>query len=80
MTFSPYLAHTDPLLKSLEVLSIDKIFIDRIGLTMFKMNYDLIPKFHCHYLLEYIYFCTYIDCNYLLNKSPMLLVLNIQGY
>ena len=44
MTFSPYLAHTDPLFKSLEILPIDKIFIDRIGITMFKVTYELVPK------------------------------------
>ena len=44
MTFSPYLAHTDPVFKSLEILPIDKIFIDRIGITMFKVTYELVPK------------------------------------
>ena len=44
MTFSPYLAHTDPLFKNLEILPIDKICIDRIGITMFKVTYELIPK------------------------------------
>ena len=44
MTFSPYLAHTDPLFKNLEILPIDKIFIDRIGITMFKVTYELVPK------------------------------------
>ena len=44
MTFSPYLAHTEPLFKSLEILPIDKIFIDRIGITMFKVTYELVPK------------------------------------
>ena len=44
MTFSPYLAHTDPLFKSLEILPIDKIFIDRIRITMFKVTYELVPK------------------------------------
>ena len=44
MTFSPYLAHTDPLFKSLEILPMDKIFIDRMGITMFKVTYELIPK------------------------------------
>ena len=42
MTFSPYLAHTDPLFKSLEILPIDNIFIERIGITMFKVTYELI--------------------------------------
>ena len=44
MTFSPYLAHTDPLFKSFEILPIDKIFIDRIGITMFKVTDELAPK------------------------------------
>ena len=44
MTFSPYLAHTDHLFKNLEILPIDKIFIDRIGITMFKVTYELVPK------------------------------------
>ena len=44
MTFSTYLAHTDPLFKSLKILPIDKIFIDRMGITMFKVTYELIPK------------------------------------
>ena len=44
MTFSPYLAHTDPLFKNLEILPIDKIFIHRIGITMFKVTYELVPK------------------------------------
>ena len=41
---SPFVAHTDPLLKSLEILPIDKIFIDRIRITMFKVTYELVPK------------------------------------
>ena len=44
MTFSPYLSHTDSLLKNLEILPIDKMFIDRIGITKFKVTYELIPK------------------------------------
>ena len=44
MTFSPYLAHTDPLFKNLEILPINKIFIHRIGITMFKVTYELVPK------------------------------------
>ena len=44
MTFSPYLAHTDPICKDLANLPFDKIFIDRIGITMFKVEYELLPK------------------------------------
>ena len=38
-TFSPYLAHTDPLFKSLEILPIDKIFPDGIGITMYVQSH-----------------------------------------
>ena len=44
ITFFPYFAHADPLFKSLEILPIDNFFIDRIGLTMFKVTYELISK------------------------------------
>ena len=44
MTFSPYLAHTDPLFKDLKILPVNKLFIDRIGIVMFKATYDLLPK------------------------------------
>ena len=44
MTFSLYLANTDPLFKSLEILPMDKICIDRMGITMFKVTYELIQK------------------------------------
>ena len=44
MTFSPYLAHTDPIFKDLTILPLDKIFVDRIGITMFKVEYELLPK------------------------------------
>ena len=44
MTFSPYLAHTDPIFKDLTILPLDKIFIDRIGITMFKVEYELLSK------------------------------------
>ena len=32
MTFSPYLAHTDPLFKGLKILPVNKLYIDRIGI------------------------------------------------
>ena len=44
MTFSPYLAHTDPIFKDLKILPVNKLFIDRIGIVMFKATYDLLPK------------------------------------
>ena len=44
MTFSPYLAHTDPLVKDLKILPVNKLFINRIGIVMLKATYDLPPK------------------------------------
>ena len=44
MTFSPYLAHTDPLFKDLKIMPVNKLFIDRIGIVMFKATYALLPK------------------------------------
>ena len=44
MTFSPYLAHTAPIFIDLAILPFNKIFIDRIGITMFKVEYALLPK------------------------------------
>ena len=48
MTFSPYLAHTDPLFKGLKILSVNKLCIDRIGIIMFKATYDLLLKSITH--------------------------------
>ena len=44
MTFSPYLAHTAHIFIDLAILPFNKIFIDRIGITMFKIEYELLPK------------------------------------
>ena len=44
MTFFPYLAHTAPIFIDLAILPFNKIFIDRIGITMFKVEYELLPK------------------------------------
>ena len=44
MTFSPNMAHTGPIFIDLAILPFDKIFIDRIGITMFKVDYELLPK------------------------------------
>ena len=44
MTFSPYLAHTGPIFIDLAILPFDKIYIDRISIMMFKVEYELLPK------------------------------------
>ena len=40
MTYSSYLAHTGPLFKGLKILPVNKLFIDRIGILMFKTTYE----------------------------------------
>ena len=44
MTFSPYLAHTAPIFIDLAILPFNNIFIDRISITMFKVEDELLPK------------------------------------
>ena len=45
MTFSTYYAHTDPLIfKDLNILTIDKLVVHRIGIAMYKINNDLFPS------------------------------------
>ena len=44
MTFSLYLAHTGSISIDLAILPFDKIFIDRINILMFKVEYELLPK------------------------------------
>ena len=43
MTFSPYLAHIDPIFKDLSILQFDKIFIDKIGIRVLKVKHELLP-------------------------------------
>ena len=35
MTFVPYLAHTEPIFNSLEILPVEKIYINKVGIVMF---------------------------------------------
>ena len=43
MTFSTYCAHTDPIFNNLNVFTIDKLVIHRIGIMMYKFNNGLLP-------------------------------------
>ena len=43
LTFSPYLAHTEPLFKELNILPFAKVVIQRIALQMFKFTNKLLP-------------------------------------
>ena len=43
MTFSTYCTHTEPIFKDLNVLTIDKLVIHRIGIMMYKFNSGLLP-------------------------------------
>ena len=44
MTFSTYYAHTDPLFKDLNILTIDNLVVHRIGIAMYKINNGLFPS------------------------------------
>ena len=44
ITFSPYLAHTEPLSKELNILPFPKVVIQRIALQMFKFTNMLLPS------------------------------------
>ena len=44
MNFSYYLAHTNPLFLSMEVLPLRKIFFHRVGLVMYKYSNHLLPE------------------------------------
>ena len=43
MTFSTYCAHTAPIFKDLNILTIDKLVIHRIGIMMYKFSNGLLP-------------------------------------
>ena len=43
MTFSYYYAHTAPIFRDLEILTIDQLIVHRIGTVMYKFNYRLVP-------------------------------------
>ena len=43
MTFSTYCAHTGPILKDLNILTIDKLVIHLIGIMMYKFSNGLLP-------------------------------------
>ena len=43
MTFSYYYAHTAPIFRDLEILTIDQLIVHRIRTFMYKFNYGLIP-------------------------------------
>ena len=42
--FSTYYAHTDPLFKDLNILTIGKLVVHRIGIVMYKINNSLFPS------------------------------------
>ena len=44
MSFSHSLAHTNPLFLSMEVLSLMKIFLYKVGLIMYKYSNNLLPE------------------------------------
>ena len=44
ITFLPYLAHTDPIFKHLNILPLNKLFFSRIGIMMYKYSKGLLPE------------------------------------
>ena len=44
MSFSHYLAHTNPLFLSMEVLPLMKIFLYKVGLIIYKYSNNLLPE------------------------------------
>ena len=44
MTFYSYYAHTDPIFKDLNILTIDKLVVHRIGIAMYKINNEMYPS------------------------------------
>ena len=44
MTFAPYLEHSAPIFKSLELLPIEKVLISRVAIVMFKITCDMLPE------------------------------------
>ena len=44
MTYSLYDAHTEPLFRQLDILTLRKLVIHRIALLMFKFNIGILPQ------------------------------------
>ena len=44
ITFSHYLAHTQPLFQSLSILPVDKLILNQIGIVMYKYCNGLLPN------------------------------------
>ena len=44
MTFFSYYAHTDPIFKDLNVLTIDKLVVHGINISMYKINNEMYPS------------------------------------
>ena len=44
MTFSTYDAHTDPLFKDLNILTVYTLLVHRMGIAMYKINNGLFPS------------------------------------
>jgi len=44
ITFSPYLAHTEPIFHNLLILPLDKLIFHRIGILMYKLSNGMLPE------------------------------------
>ena len=67
ITFSPYLCHTDPIFKDLNLLPISKLVTQRIGLLMFKYSIHSLPS-----VIEDLFTCnTSVSNHNTRNKSKL---------
>ena len=43
-SLSSYYAHTDPIFKDFNIITIDKLVVHRIGIAMYKINNEMYPS------------------------------------
>ena len=59
MSFSSYYAHTAPIFKDLKILTIDKLIVHRIGITMYKFSNGFLPDVFNTLYIKYSEIHTY---------------------
>ena len=53
ITFSHYLAHTQPLFIHLSIMCLDKLILNRIGIIMYAYSGDFSPRCNEHIIIKY---------------------------
>ena len=91
ITFSHYLAHTEPIFDSLNILNFSNLVVHRIGLMMFKYSKNLVPlpivelftrnyEFHNHYTRQSQSLHTAVGRNEAIYKTFTFHVIRIWNY